>query len=148
MDDVVIRQSFVKVQFYEPDVGYENIWASVSDAPDAYVIESVPFFVYDISLKDVVLTKPHGETGVISFERIVSKSGHKTVRARPDQFTLNDPEGRDLLSKIRSAGCEYETLPPHLVAIDAPSDSALANIIGILTNATIPWEYADPAANP
>ncbi|HSU30874.1 MAG TPA: DUF4265 domain-containing protein [Bryobacteraceae bacterium] len=142
-----IQQSFVKVQFYEADVGYENIWASAAEGPDAYIIESVPFFVYDISLKDIVLTKRNEETGVISYKRMLSKSGHKTVRARPDQFILDSPDGKAFLSRLRSLGCEFETLPPRLVAIDVPSDLALKNVIGYLTDAAIPWEYADQSAD-
>ena len=143
-----MRHDFMKVQFYEADVGYENIWASPSDDA-AYVIESIPFFVYNVSLKDVVLTHPSEDErpDLVSFERVLKKSGHKTIRARPNQFNLSDTKGGQLLAAIDKTGCKFETRPPRLIAIDVPSNTVLDRITAFLTNARVPWELADPAAD-
>ncbi len=48
----------VKVQFYDPVVGYENIWATpLGDG--TYRLENPPFFVYDVSFDDVVSAIPN-----------------------------------------------------------------------------------------
>jgi hypothetical protein len=136
----------LKAQFYEPDVGYENLWVLPSGAADTYVVESIPFFVYNISLKDVVRAMVDDKRNdVVTFERLVEKSGHKTIRVRPDHFTLSDENGADLLKTIELIGCEFEILPPRLVAIDVPDEQKKGQIVTFLTKAALPWEYADPS---
>jgi len=76
----------VKAQFYDKDVGYENLWAAPL-GDNLYRLESIPFFIYGISLHDVVLGLPN-EEGILVFSELIKPSGNKTLRARPKQFTV------------------------------------------------------------
>jgi hypothetical protein len=70
----------VKVQFYDPAIGCENIWAApLGDG--LYRLENPPFFVYDISLDNVVAAAPN-EHGLLQFLTVIRRSGNKTLRAR------------------------------------------------------------------
>jgi hypothetical protein len=41
------EEEFVKVQFYDPAVGYENLWATGRER-NHYRIESISFFIYGV----------------------------------------------------------------------------------------------------
>jgi hypothetical protein len=57
-----------KIRFYDADVGYENLWAEKSaHQNDAYVIKSIPYFIYEISVDDVVKAITDEEDGVLSY---------------------------------------------------------------------------------
>lgn len=57
----------------------------------------MPFFVCDLSLKDVVVTRSSdNDPELLSFERVLKKSGHRTIRARPNQFASTDEKGLTL----------------------------------------------------
>jgi hypothetical protein len=136
------EEQLQKIRFYDPDVGYENLWAE-KDAAGLYVIKSVPYFVYDISVGDTVRASENNTDQVLSFSERVSHSGHTTVRVRPETFTLSDEDGKALLKSLRSFGAVVETLPPRLVAVDIPDKVQARSITDYLTSRSIPWEWAD-----
>src|SRR5919204_6259002 len=74
----------VRIHFYEPDVGYENLLAKPL-TENLYKIESVPFFVYDIAVGDIIRALADQE-GYLEPTQIVQHSGNKTLRARADRF--------------------------------------------------------------
>jgi hypothetical protein len=132
----------VKVQFYEPDVGYENLWATV--LPDGlYQIESVPFYVYGVSIGDIVAASPDSE-GRLQFSGIVTSSATKTVRALTGGSSLEDPPISQLVAKLKALGCTIELRKPDLVAISIPPSVKIESVADFLTSHDVRWEYANP----
>ena len=132
--------SLVKIQFYEPDVGYENIWATPL-AGGKYRLESIPFFVYRASRGDVVAANPDPE-GRLQFTRVLAKSGHRTVRVRVGDIS---PENRaTIVAGLSSRECVTETLRDRLVSVDVPEQASLEDVGAWLTEQGLEWEYADP----
>lgn len=68
------KEKFVKVQFYDADVGYENLWAD-DLGKNRYRIESIPFFIYGVSRNDVVTASPDPQ-GKLQFKKVVKRSGN------------------------------------------------------------------------
>src|SRR5437868_15163167 len=78
--NVAESKQYVKIQFYDQDVGYENL-LGIPLGDDLYRLESIPFFIYDISLHDIVTAKPD-QAGRLQFLKVVRSSGNTTLRAR------------------------------------------------------------------
>lgn len=136
------RGSFVKVQFYEKDIGYENLWATpLSD--DRYRLESIPFFVYDVSLHDIVIAKPN-EDGRLQFLKIAQSSGNTTLRARKGS-TFSDIEQARVVNKLKTLGGEAEILNERLIAINVPKLLQLTPIIEFLSDIQLSWEFGNPS---
>lgn len=70
-----IKASAAKIQFYNPNVGYENLWAT-RIKENHYRIESIPFFIYGISLGDIVKASLNDE-GELQFAKVVKPSKHR-----------------------------------------------------------------------
>jgi Domain of unknown function (DUF4265) len=136
------EKEWVKIQFYDPDVGYENLWACPLDG-DLYRIESGPYFIYGVSLHDVVRARPDQE-GWLQFLEVTRASANRTLRIRPETFALADEQGKDTLKRLQAFGCKTEVLEPRLIAVNVPSDADLSEITDYLAAYGIPWEYANP----
>ena len=91
-------------------------------------------------LKDAVLAQAADpeRPEIVSFRKILKNSGRKTVQARPEHFSLDDDKGVRLLEAVHKIGCEFEKLPPCLLAVDVSSDAALDQLTRFLTVARIP----------
>lgn len=137
------RQSLEKVQFYDPDVGYENLWATrMNDR--RYRIESIPFFIYGISVGDVITATPDKE-GRLQFRRVVKRSGHRTLRARSDSFVRSAVYRKKVIGALKKLGSEIEVLGPRLLAIDVSPAVDLEAVTDFLTNdSNVSWEYGHP----
>jgi len=133
-----------KIRFYDPDVGYENLKAE-KDGEGLFVIKSIPYFIYNISVDDVVRAYDDPTDNVLCFSETVRHSAHKTIRVRPTDFTLEENRGEALLDKLESFGCTLETLPPRLIAVDLPDEATEKPVIEYLTSNSIRWEWADPS---
>jgi Domain of unknown function (DUF4265) len=142
---MTVDTKLVKVQFYEPDIGYENLWASPLGS-DLYSIQSLPYFVYGISLHDVVRARPDPE-GRLQFLEVAKASSNRALRARPNTFALTDKEGRALISSLRELGCATDSLPPRLIAVSVPMTVDLTVVTDFLTSNGVPWEYANPSSH-
>src|SRR5437763_14595849 len=81
------KKELVKVQFYDRDIGYENLWADEL-GKRRYRIESIPFFIYGVSRHDVVTASPD-EEGRLQFGKVVERTGNRTLRARSEDFITN-----------------------------------------------------------
>lgn len=135
-------EELTKIQFYDPDVGYENLWAA-NMGNGFYRIESVPFFVYGISVGDVVSATPDSD-GRLTFEAVKHSSNNRTLRARAEGFVVTDQKCKDLTKELNSLGCTTETLKPRVIAISVPPEVNLQAVTKVLTSGGIPWEYANP----
>ena len=131
-----------KVQFFDADIGYENLWAEESGA-GLYVIQSIPFFIYDISVGDTVRVEESAPNGGLSYVATVSRSTHTTVRVRLSEFTVDDEVAKALISEIVRLAGAVECLPPRIIAIDVADTSNVERIVRFLTDKSLRWEWAD-----
>jgi len=133
----------VKVQFYDPAIGYENIWAApVGDGN--YRLENPPFFIYDISLNDVVSATPN-ENGLLQFLTVVRRSGNVTLRARSTALIGDQVRRADIEDRLRQMGCTVEEHRERLLAISVPSKDLLSDVTSYLTHIGLSWEYGSPS---
>ena len=139
------RRELPKIRFYDADVGYENLRAEKKNE-DLYVIKSIPYFIYNISIDDVVRVHRDETDHVLCFSELVEPSSHKTIRVRTTDFTLDDERGDALLDAIEDFGCDLETLPPRLIAVDLPSESVAKAVTEFLTRSSFRWEWAKPSS--
>jgi Domain of unknown function (DUF4265) len=135
-------EGLVKIQFYDPDVGYENLWAT-NIGNELYRIESVPFFVYGVSVSDIVSARPDVD-GRLQFVAVKAASKNRTVRARAEDFEVAGPTGKDITRSLGALGCTTEILKPRIIAISIPSEVNLEDVTAFLTSKGIAWEYANP----
>jgi hypothetical protein len=135
-------EDLTKIQFYDPDVGYENLWAATIGS-GLYRIESVPFFVYGISAGDIVSAKPDSD-GYLQFVAVESPSKNRTLRARAEEFAVTDGKCKDLTRELDALGCTTETLKPRVIAISVPTEVDLQAVTDLLTSKDVDWEYANP----
>ena len=134
-----------KIRFFDADVGHENLWADEKEE-GLYLIKSIPYFVYNISVDDVIRAQWNKEDEILTFSEVVMHSEHTTIRVRLKSFTLDDDKAEVLLNKLEDFGAMVETLPPRLIAVDIPNPKHVDGIITFLTNDSIPWEWADKNA--
>lgn len=131
-----------KVQFFDADIGYENLWAEESGV-GLYVIQSIPFFIYDISVGDTVRVEETAPNEGLSFVETVSRSTHTTIRVRLSDFNVDDEETTTLISGIVRLAGTVECLPPRVIAIDVAETSDVERIAEFLTAKSLRWEWAD-----
>jgi hypothetical protein len=137
------KAEFVKVQFYDPVVGYENLWADELSGNN-YRIESTPFFIYGISRHDIVAASPDAE-GRLQFVQVVSRSGNRTLRARSDEFISNAAFRKRVIRELKKRGCDVEELRSRLLSIDVPPPVNMQTVTDYLTNiAKVDWEFGNP----
>lgn len=125
----------------EPD-DVEGMWATqVGD--HLYCLDNSPFYAYGVSWKDVVEARPD-EDGVLEFDRVVEKSGHRTIRVILEKTSENE-SGKRILDRVVEMGCTYEGMNNKLICIDLPASVSLEKIAEFLTEQEdLIWEYADP----
>ena len=132
----------VKIQFYDPDIGYENLWADpLRDG--LYRVESIPFFVYGVSPGDIVSARPDAD-GWLQFSKVETHSPNRTLRARSETFGGTNETATELLAVLDKLGCKTEMLRDRLAAINIPVETNLQAVVNCLTSAGIQWEYASP----
>jgi hypothetical protein len=135
----------VKVLLTGPDGEVETLWA-ITRADHRYELDNLPWFAYGVSVGDVVEAAPD-EDGVLVFQRVLQKSGNRTVRvmlehAQPgEQLTY---ESQRTLDQLQAAGCDYEGMHRILFAINVPPAVSLEKVATILIESGFEWEYADP----
>ena len=132
---------YVKIGIRDDDGDVETPWA-VSLGEHLYRIDNTPFFAYGISAGDVVEAMPEAD-GFLFFERVVRKSGHRTVRVMLPESAEVEP-GPTLLADIKRLGCTYEGAFSKLICIDLPPAVSLEAVAEHLTEMGLEWEYADP----
>jgi Domain of unknown function (DUF4265) len=134
--------SLVAVQFYDDEIGYENIWA-LPLGDGTYCLENPPFFVYDVSLNDLVAAAPD-EDGALRFQSVVRRSGNSTLRARSD--SLKDLTFRSKVeADLKEMGCVVEEHRERLLAISVPPTANLEKVTAYLTRMRLSWEHGYPS---
>jgi hypothetical protein len=136
-----MSKDLVKVQFYDADIGYESIWASpVGDG--TYRLENSPFFVYGVSLDDVVAATRVEED--IQFLAVVSHSGNRTLRTRSDSMFQETQFRSKVEHHLQNMGCRVENHRNRLLSINVPPEVDLEEVAAYLTGLSLAWEYGFP----
>lgn len=124
-----------------PPADWEHLWARAVGA-DLYLIDNTPFFVYGISLGDLVKAAP--ESGLLVYQHTVKRSLHSTLRVmlfRKDQVD-------QLRERLASLGCATELSHiPGLVAVDVPPEVTFPLVRALLDEGEEKgdWEYEESA---
>jgi hypothetical protein len=133
----------VKLQFYDPATGYENIWAAPL-GNGTYRLENPPFFIYDLALNDVVAAT-RNEDGLLQFLTVVRRSGNVTLRARSSALIGDLALRKNIEDYLKGMGCVVEEHRDKLLAISVPSTAHLPEITSYLTQVGLNWEYGYPS---
>jgi Domain of unknown function (DUF4265) len=125
---------------------YEQVWTRTDDG-QKHEVCCIPFFVYGLSLGDVIRTiAPDGAY------RVESKGGHRTIRvAFPDEADAHTRH-EDLHGALARIGVltEFRGHARGYCAVDIVDQvqaDAVTAVLGPLGEAgTVMWEWADPVS--
>src|SRR5687768_9315146 len=96
-----------KVALIGPDGDVETLWADEL-GDDRYRLDNLTWYAYGLSLGDIVHAT-RNESGMLVFQRVVEKSGNRTMRLILETDETTDEmtfESRRLLDELRALGCE------------------------------------------
>jgi hypothetical protein len=140
--------SNAKVLFRVPEedgsTRVETLWAT-NLGGDQYRIDNSAFFAYGVSWRDIVLAPFDSQEGLPTFQKVVSKSGHRTVRVIFEPPVEGGNISDELLKGLVSLGCTYEGANPGYLSIDIPPEVDLEIIRQHLIDNHATWEHADPS---
>lgn len=138
--------SHVKVAFeIQNDDGsmeVETLWAEPL-GEQVYRIDNSPFYVYSVLWRDEVLAPPSAE-GLPTFQRVVSKSGNRTVRVRLDPPYEEGNESAKEMQDLVAIGCSFEGSRNRLMSVNIPPELSLNAVRDHLISHGLEWEHADP----
>jgi len=121
----------------------ETLWATHLGADD-YKLDNSPFYAYGVSWEDVVSAPFNPEEGFPTFDRVLSKSGNRTVRVIFETPIETGNESDRVLQGLVALGCSYEGANRKYVSVNVPSHVEL-NVVRIyLIEQKATWEHADP----
>lgn len=117
---------------YDANPRYEQIWTR-QRSDDLYQVCCIPFFLYDLSLGDIVKVETHD--GVPRVQGVAERSGHHTFRAWFGKAFF--PVVRDQIvdQMMATPGCLFEWYGTNLLAIDAENDVVAKAVAAFLENA-------------
>jgi len=147
MDHSDQDQPAAKVLFRVPNedgsAEVETLWA-FDLGNDQYKIDNSPFYAYSVSAEDVVYAPFNNDEGFPTFERIVSKSGNRTVRVIFDPPVEPGNESDVVLQGLVGLGCSYEGANEKYMSINIPTSVELDAVRTYLIQRNAAWEHADP----
>ena len=121
----------------------ETLWAHDLGS-DRYKIDNCPFFAYGVSLHDVVLAPKVPTDGRPTFERVLSKSGNRTVRVFFNAPVVTGNVSDRILRGLVAMGCGYEGANSSYVVVNIPSRVDLLAVRDYLIAQDAQWEHCDP----
>jgi hypothetical protein len=121
----------------------ETLWATHITA-DHYKLDNSPFYAYGVSWEDIVSAPFNPDEGFPTFERVVSKSGNRTVRVAFDTPVETGNESDRLLQGLIALGCSYEGATRKYISVNIPPGVDLDAVRSYLINQQATWEHADP----
>jgi hypothetical protein len=122
----------------------ETLWAT-DLGDDTYQLANSPFYAYNVSWEDVVSAPFSAEEGFPTFQHVVSKSGHRTVRVIFDPPVETGNESDQLLQGLVALGCGYEGANRKYISINIPPGVELDAVRNFLVDHDAMWEHADPS---
>lgn len=120
----------------------ETLWAH-SLGEGCYRLANLPFYAYDLSLDDIIKAPIDESTGLPTFEKILNKSGNRTLRVILDPPAVAGEKSHQVLEDLIKIGCSVERASLTYAAINVPVEVALGSVVTLLNNALVKWERAD-----
>ena len=145
---VMEEEADAKVLFRVPnDDGTAEVetLCAFSLGQDRYKLDNCPFYAYSVSLHDIVYAPVDADEGCPIFQRIVSKSGNRTVRVIFDPPVEPGNRSAETLDGLVALGCEYEGANRRYMAINVPPMVELTAVQALLVEREAEWEHADPS---
>ena len=121
----------------------ETLWA-YDLGSDEYKLDNMPYYAYGISCDDIVLAPFDEDEQFPTFQRVVSKSGNRTIRIIFDTPFQSGNESEALASRLAAIGCDFEGANKKYLVINIPPSVELNEVAEKLIAAGVSWEYADP----
>jgi len=124
-------------------VTVETPWAT-KVGEDLYRVENSPFYEYSLSWLDIVYAPYTEEEERPTFQKVVEKSGHRTVRIIFDPPVEDGNESMKKLEGLVQMGCSYEGANPSYICVDIPPEIDFESVSSYLITEKLNFEYADP----
>ena len=111
-----------------PPFASEGVWAE--DLGDGrFRIDSVPFYVHDLSAEDIVEAMPSPEGGLV-YVRTIQPCSNSTLRI----ILYQESAREQLLNGLRDLGCDYEIgVPTTLIAVNVPETVDATQVLALLS---------------
>ena len=142
-----VSQPDAKVLFRVPNedggADVETLWAT-SLGSDHYRLDNSPFYAFGVSWLDVVAAPFDPDAGFPTFQRVVSKSGYRTVRVAFSTRIEAGNETDRLLRGLVALGCGYEGANGKYFSVNVPPGVELDLVRTYLIEHSATWEHADP----
>lgn len=136
-----------KVLFRVPNaddsVEAETLW-STHLGGDKYKLDNSPFFAYNVSWDDVVFASFLKSEGHPTCQRVVEKSGIRTIRIFFDPPVETDNQSDGVLQGLVLLGCSYEGANRKYISLNIPPSVVLDSVRNYLIENNATWEHADP----
>lgn len=121
----------------------ETLWAH-SLGSDEYKLDNSPYYAYGVSWEDIVRAPFDEDEQFPTFQKVVSKSGNRTVRVIFDIPMESGNRSGDLVAQIVAMGCSFEGANKKYIVINVPPPVDLNAVAARLSQAEVMWKYADP----
>lgn len=95
-------------------------------------------------MQDIVFAPFDQDEEFPTFESVVTKSGHRTVRVVFDPPVEDGNPSHQILQGLIDMGCTYEGANRSYWSIDIPPTTDFEAVCGYLISQSANWEYADP----
>jgi hypothetical protein len=121
----------------------ETLWAH-DLGRDRYRLANCPFYAYGVSWQDVVHAPFDPQEGFPTFQRVLEKSGNRTIRIVFDDASVESGKSESLLDGIMALGCDYEGATKTYLSLNIPPDVDLNAVVEFLIRESAEWEHTDP----
>ncbi len=136
-----------KISFRVPDheggANVETLWATPI-GNDHYKLDNSPFYAYGVSWQDTVWAPFDAREGMATFQSVVTRSGHRTIRIIVDPPVSYVNASELLLQRLVALGCSYEGATGGYISVDIPPSVDLQDVHAYLIDVDAQWEQADP----
>jgi hypothetical protein len=140
-------QPTAKVLFRVPNedgsAEVETVWA-FDLGNDQYKLDNSPFYAYSVSWQDVVYAPFDKDEERPTFQRVVSKSGNRTIRVIFELPVEKGNESDRVLQGLISLGCSYEGANKKYISVNIPPAVQLEAVRKYLIERDATWEHCDP----
>ena len=121
----------------------ETLWATTLGR-DEYKLHNSPFYAYGVSWEDIVFAPFNADEGFPTFERVVSRSGNRTVRVIFETAVETGNDSDRVLQRLISLGCSCEGANRKYMSVNVPPETSLDAVRAYLIEQDATWEHADP----
>jgi len=133
----------IRTTYDDGSADVETPWA-YDLGNDRYKLDNLLWFAYGISWHDVVLAPLDPDEGRPVFERVVEKSGHRTVRIIFPEGLAPGSLAESFKDYLLSLGCSFEGMNHQPFSFNIPPGVPLEDVRAYLIEQDARWEHADP----